>query len=445
MTAILCLSLVVINDVITETNVAGVQGIQDQTERNVTTTTSGVILPSIDSKMIPFYLYPPSDFPMFWGPNSTCQHEQIANMKHDHAAFAWQAMMQHPWRTSNPLEAELAIVPLSLDLWEEDGCGKMGYGVRKKQMQKVNKNLEKVLKASPIFPSKRHLIIANHWLSARQATSLMKQALHPAGIYAGMEGRGNCKTSLGYTSNYANEFLGLRNPNSALIPNPRRFGMERVHSVHMVAQFDSRPAYNDRVVLFNSTGYIPAPFIASEHGRAGEYNDVLRRCNTAVIGYNADAVMTSRGDFDRCLLDKIDRTMAQRAQEASNFTLCLRGDTLGSDRWIQGMTAGTALIQVADDVDEALDWLPFPHAVPWKDIVITIPRKDYLKDPAKSIRHVLESTSEERLLELQQLSLYHAADLDWTAHHPRVLENLLHEAVHVSCSVHDKYVREHST
>jgi hypothetical protein len=134
--------------------------------------------------------------------------------------------------------------------------------------------------------------------------------------------------------------------------------------------------------------------------------------------------------------------MATKAQEASNFTLCLRGDTLGSDRWINAMTAGTALIHVADDVQEALSWLPFPHAIPWKDMVITIPRKEYLQDPAKSIRHVLETTSEERLLKLQQLSLYHAADLDWTAHHSRVLENLLHDAVSVPCAAFDTYHRE---
>ncbi|KAL3906654.1 MAG: hypothetical protein SGILL_009182, partial [Bacillariaceae sp.] len=205
--------MVVFIDIIPETNVTGFQGAHDETKMNASTI-SGTTHTSSDSKVIPFYLYPPSDFPTFWGENSTCQHEKVVMVKHDHAAFAYQAMMQHPWRTSNPLEAELAILPLSLDLWEEDGCGKMGYGVRKKQMKQVDKEVERALKASPIFPAKRHLIIANHWLSARQANYLMRNSLHPAGIMAGMEGRGNCKTSLGYTSNYANEFLGLRNPNS---------------------------------------------------------------------------------------------------------------------------------------------------------------------------------------------------------------------------------------
>ena len=76
-------------------------------------------------------------------------------------------------------------------------------------------------------------------------------------------------------------------------------------------------------------------------------------------------------------------------------------------------------------------------------MVITIPREDYLKDAAKSIRHVLENTSEERLFALQQLSLHHAADLDWTAHHSRVLENLLYEAINVPCAAHDQYLKEH--
>jgi len=126
--------------------------------------------------------------------------------------------------------------------------------------------------------------------------------------------------------------------------------------------------------------------------------------------------------------------------ELSNYTLCLRGDTLGSDRWINAMAAGTALIAVIDNFNE-LDWLPSPHAVPWRDLVITIPRQKFHEDPAAAIRHVIETTSDARLHELQRVSRHYAADLDWSAYHSRTLENMLVEASTIPCSFFDNKSR----
>ena len=88
--------------------------------------------------------------------------------------------------------------------------------------------------------------------------------------------------------------------------------------------------------------------------------------------------------------------------------------------------------QVLGDV-RAWDWLPFPCAIPWRDFVLSIPRDKFMQDPVDSVKQVISNVSEERLLQLQQLSIYHAADIDWTAHHSRVLENLLREAYYVPC------------
>lgn len=138
-------------------------------------------------------------------------------------------------------------------------------------------------------------------------------------------------------------------------------------------------------------------------------------------------------DYDRCLLPSLDRVTCQKTQELANYSLVLRGDTLGSDRWINAMTAGTALISVVKQ-EADLDWLPFPDIIPWRDFVITIDENDFNSDPARTIRNVLESTSEKRLFELQKLSLKYAADLDWTAHNSRTLENVLRTAVRTPCS-----------
>ena len=76
---------------------------------------------------IRFYLYPLESFPLFWGPNSTCDHSKMLTPKHDGYIYAIQAMKQHPWRTSNPHEAMLAILPLSLDVYTRGGCPGLGW------------------------------------------------------------------------------------------------------------------------------------------------------------------------------------------------------------------------------------------------------------------------------------------------------------------------------
>ena len=120
---------------------------------------------------------------------------------------------------------------------------------------------------------------------------------------------------------------------------PAPFGMSRTYSVNMVGQFDERAAYLDRVALFTSSGSLPNSFIVApaqkeEHEAMGKKGFQLRYCQ-------------SRNDTDRCVSREEfpSRIETQRAMEKSNYTLALRGDSFGSDRWFQAMAAGTALIQ----------------------------------------------------------------------------------------------------
>jgi hypothetical protein len=375
----------------------------------------------MEQPAISFFLYPFKVFPSFWGENSTCDHSKILSEKHDHADFAWQAMQQHPWRTTDPSAAQLAILPLSLDLWARNGCGE---DVR---MATLKNEVRTALHSSPIFPSVRHLIFASDFKTKAYAKQMM-EVLSPAGIQTMSEHRANddCRIGIGHTSNYAVS-MSMRSPNHVEMPDTRRTGAERIYSVHMVGQVDGRAAYSDRLALFNSTGPIPSPYIVATERPSLLVHQRLRHCDAS-------------NDFDRCLVPDSGRSETQYTQELSNYTLCLRGDTLGSDRWINAMVAGTAIIQVAEggDAEKALAWLPFQSVIPWKDLVITIPTKSFRKDPAAAIRHVLATTSEERLLELQRLSLHYATDLDWSAYHSRMLENLIRGAVSVPCAKFDQ-------
>ena len=137
-----------------------------------------------------FYLYPLESFPSFWGPQSTCDHSIVLSEKHDGYIFAIQAMKRHPWRTSNPEEAMLAFLPISVDMFVRGGCP----GLKERT---VLDELEAVIRNSSIFPRVRHVFMANDFES-NYLRKKISSSLHPAGIVAGVEGRGDCRTSVPY-------------------------------------------------------------------------------------------------------------------------------------------------------------------------------------------------------------------------------------------------------
>ena len=49
------------------------------------------------------------------------------------------------------------------------------------------------------------------------------------------------------------------------------------------------------------------------------------------------------------------------------------------------------------------------------------------------MKELISNVTEEALLSLQHSSIYYAADIDWTTHDSRVLENFLCESYYVPC------------
>ena len=377
--------------------------------------------------IIKFYLYPLEYFPSFWGKKSTCDHSKILFSKHDAYIFAIQAMKHHPWRTSDPREAMIAILPISLDVHSRGGCPGL-------EQDTILEELRVVVQNSTIYPMIRHVFIAQDWRTWFHNSKMPEKILSllkPAGIVAGMEGRGDCRTSLPYTTNYAS-FMSMREPNSWYIPNPAPFGASRVYSINMVGKFDENPEMRDRLALFTSNGSIPNSFITTTLYSTGYSYDRI----TAMMALKNSGLRfcQNRNDNDRCISkdEYPSRLETQTIMEKSNYTLALRGDTYGSDRWSQAMVAGNAIIQVVEG-EEAWGWLPFPCAIPWRDIVLSIPRDKYLNDPAKSLTDLISNVTEMTLLRLQQSSIYYASDIEWTTHNSRVLENFLRESYYIPC------------
>jgi hypothetical protein len=438
---------------------------------STTRTTGSRMLNATTMRRIPFFVYPVDLFPESYG---NCAHT-IASPKHSHDVFAFDAMLKnHPWRVYDQKEAEIAILPVLLDQLSRGRCQ------TSVTTQVVLQEVQNALNAFDLFPRLRHVILANDFKSARHSsTKRLVRALQPSGIWIAMEGRSDCQTSVGYLSNYAlwnatqtnrtgtdpTSLESYRQNHVQTIskPNPTRPASERIYSIHMVGGFDSRWAYRDRLLLFQSGGgsTLPAnPYIIAKENKQHlnslwwwQRRRPIRFCNTTIaqnIDDNHSPHPTTNnnyceipgGDYDRCIVDaKLscpDRGVTQRAAEWSNFTLLLRGDTLGGDRLINAMAAGTALIFVVED-DRDLEWMPFPQVVPWNDLILKIYRRDFVQDPARCLRRTVEGTSPRRLQELQDLSRAYVAALDWTATGSRTLENMIYEAATISCKKHEDY------
>ena len=61
-----------------------------------------------------------------------------------------------------------------------------------------------------------------------------------------------------------------------------------------------------------------------------------------------------------------------------------------------------------------------------------------MNDPVKSLNELMSNVTEARLHDLQRASLHYAADIDWTSHNSRVLENFLRESYFIPCRRFDE-------
>ena len=120
--------------------------------------------------VILFYVYPLEKFPIFFGPDSTCDLHYI-NEKHGSHKFALEAMMHHPWRTLDPLQADIAFIPSAIDVfkWEKCGPSVTEGDVLQKILDVIHK--------SPIFPHKRQLFYAGDFKSGEFARENIMPAL----------------------------------------------------------------------------------------------------------------------------------------------------------------------------------------------------------------------------------------------------------------------------
>lgn len=393
-----------------------------------------------------FYLHPFREFPLTW---QHCGRARSCSTKFDHAAFAWAALIRHPRRTLNLSLAQLAVIPVSFDLVARDGCDKDTLPNAKAA---VANELVEALSRSQISPAARHIAIATDFKTNDFTKQLQKSIMKTFGkplLWAQRHGiisspskagcaftlgRTSMAFTLGRTSIYA-EFFGVRHPaHNSPIPSPRfdllgpsKLPHQRAYPVWFAGQVDARSGYADRRALFEADDSIPGAFIVSPF-----------KANRKIRSIKGPSIRNCASDLgtDRCATStRYGETETQAVIESSNYTLAFRGDTVGSQRFFDGMAGGAALIAIVHNMSD-LDWLPYQSVAPWQTFITTIPRSKYREDPVAAINGVIKAHSPQVLAKLQELGRYYTADIDWAAHMPRAPDNFLKEACNISCSAH---------
>ena len=116
-------------------------------------------------------------------------------------------------------------------------------------------------------------------------------------------------------------------------------------------------------------------------------------------------------EFDRCVHVQIPRSAALDVMMDSNFSLALRGDDEGGDRFQNALAAKAILVAVIENFQRDVEWLPFPDLIPWKDIVITFQRSQFQETPAQLVNS-LSQIPEQELIKRRQLMDKYAPAVD---------------------------------
>jgi len=378
----------------------------------------------MQDESVPFYMFDPRLFSGY----VDCNFGEISFYKLNIFPFVVDALSKHKWRTTAE-NASVCFIPVAIDYIARGRCGdkepaalnqggswKHTNPKRKTVVSRLTPmvdNMTRAIASSGLCVGKRLLYIAEDWVSA-VAEKMVREKL-PNAVMAKMEGpNGDCSFGVGYTTFYTiySPVWFREKQNYPLLPNvgPR---VEK-YFIEFTGSVDGRHGYKDRAALFKSKGAIPGAFITTA---SSPQESTVRNCSDW------------RTDHDRCSI-MVPQHTTQIVREQSTFSLTLRGDTIGSDRWQNAISAGSIPVYVGSE--EELSWLPFQQQVPWKDIVVVLDRTKFQNDPVAAINGLRKMPLAE-LKKRQSLIARHWADVDWSAPESRLVDNILKEAASCQC------------
>ena len=126
----------------------------------------------------------------------------------------------------------------------------------------------------------------------------------------------------------------------------------------------------------------------------------------------------------------LSRHECQRVRARARFSIFLRGEDLSSDRLVNSLAALQIPILVGLDT---LSVLPFPFAIPWHRLLLTVRRDAFRADPVAALWNATSALTEEDIEEKRRLISIYLPDLIWNILGSRVHENILRAAARCHC------------
>ena len=128
--------------------------------------------------------------------------------------------------------------------------------------------------------------------------------------------------------------------------------------------------------------------------------------------------------------DTNPRVKASDILQDSLISLSMRGDTPTTDRLWVAFEHLTLIGVLSAEKEELLPLLPFPHRVPWEEIIVWIDFDAFVTNPFEAMRNTalgLDSGERERRYNLM---LRHRRDVLWAYNASVAVLNVLEEAAH---------------
>lgn len=372
-----------------------------------------------------YFVYDPLLFSGF-----TACGEKWSNMhsfKHSHFPLAYAAFGVHPWRVRDASSAEVFFVPVPVDA--------LGYGHCSGNATQHILDMISVLEQQQFYHKKRHFLIAadfTSFLLVKQIRGLAPHIVIAKMTFPGMDHTElmPCTFSPGYLTFYglvkaSNWWAGSveNKKNATVYPSEDAIYRRLETFITFVGQLDGRSNYGDRVALMKSNGSFHHPvFIIAPHHviRNGSFN------------FKEVHIPNCKGNaHDRCR-HRFKWRETLSVYETSAFSLNLRGDSAGSDRWMNSLMALCIPVAVGDR-REVLDWLPFAHAIAWEEIIVRIERNTFRNDPVKALSDHLEGFTEKDILRFRKQIFSYLPHFDWGIPGSMMATNFLISAKAVKC------------
>lgn len=325
----------------------------------------------------------------------------------------------HRWRTRNPEEALLFVVPLYANAAFQPSM--KGLSCNGTHYMELFDRTARAVAASPQYARHRgadHLLVSNSWRIALRAPKQVPWAPSQ-------------RSTDSFRHIFRNAIVGHMETRHA-----KDAGFWRCSVVSpYVANFDERAAPHLRPPRERELSY----YFQGGANNRGSFGYALRQAalaqletldGAAISAFSLPGKPAPCSDALRSNCKSARSAAAFRSRIASaKFNLLLRGDSPTSRRLYDGVASGAVPVLVSD-----LIWalgLPFQCLVPWRDLAVTVAEAAFVSEAGANGTLSNLSQLEPAILErMQRLSNAHRRDLIWNLEGSRVAENVLITATH---------------